>query len=255
MGGLVYWGVHKPNVMHFIPQTLSLTTLLSYIGLISYFIIRPKEYGVKRFIEGVTEQLTQKNKLEVEKALKEYEITIELMGRHELEKRKYKEIRKELNIETIENDVGKINLRELSINIENYFNLIAYQKEMKINVEYEGEEEEVSITISRELAYTIIFSISNFMVGCNTSQLDIKIHQRNEEIYLEYKLANYKFKLEEIEKYVTQKNSEAEFMSIELIEGIIYKIEGMEYQKKDNGIRISMRKYKMTGEPISRVLN
>ena len=255
MGGLVYWGVYKPSVMHFIPQTLSLTTLLSYIGLISYFIIRPKEYGVKRFIEGVTEQLTKKNKAEVEKALKEYEITIELMGMHELAKRKYKEIRKELDIEMIKNEVGKINLRELSINIENYFNLMAHQKEMKINVEYEGEEEEVGIIISRELAYTIIFSISNFMIGCNTSQLDIKIYQRSEEIYLEYKLANYKFKLEEIEKYITQKNSEAELMSIELIEGIIGKIEGIKYKKKRDVITISMKKFKMTGEPISRVLN
>ena len=93
------------------------------------------------------------------------------------------------------------------------------------------------------------------MIGCNTSQLDIKIYQRSEEIYLEYKLANYKFKLEEIEKYITQKNSEAELMSIELIEGIIGKIEVIEYKKKRDVITISMKKFKMTGERISRVLN
>ena len=245
MGGLVYWGIHKPNIMSFIPQTLSLTTLLSYIGIISYFIIRPKEYGVKKFIEDVTEQLTKKNKSEVEKALKEYEVTIELMGKHELAKRKYEEIRKEFDIEMIKNGAGNINLKELVTNIENYFNLISYQKGKRMNVEYIEGEEEISINVNMELIYTIIFGISNFMVNCNTSQLDIKVHQKGGKINLEYKLANYKFKLKEIEKYITQKNNDTEFMSIGLIEGIIDKIDGIEYQKKKNAITISLTKYKI----------
>ena len=44
-------------------------------------------------------------------------------------------------------------------------------------------------------------------------------------------------------------------MSIELIEGIIGKIEVIEYKKKRDVITISMKKFKMTGERISRVLN
>ena len=123
-----------------------------------------------------------------------------------------------------------------------------------VNVKYTGVED-INLNINQELAYTIIFSISNFMVGCSTLKLDIKVHQKDEEVLVEYKLTNFKFKLDEIEKYITQKNNDTEFMSIGLIEKIINKIEGVEYQKKDNSIILSLTKYKIISEPISKVLN
>ena len=50
------------------------------------------------------------------------------MGKHELAKRKYEEVRKELDIEIIKNAIENINLKEVATNVENYFGLIAHKK-------------------------------------------------------------------------------------------------------------------------------
>lgn len=222
----------------FIPQALILTLIVLYVGVISYFILRTKEVGIKKFISDLTKETLGEGNKKSSIILNEYSKVIEVIKRHEKAKEFFLEKRSEFRGYAESDDIITANVDELVEKLNDYMSLIGLEKEIKFNIK--NAIKNITITKPVSMIYTIVFSIAYYMLKFNEKVININVTSRNKKLYIKYTLPNLKLKIEEIKKYVQDLNRPEGIMSFELVKKIINKQDDMEIIMSTKAITLTI---------------
>ena len=242
--GSIAFVILKPIVLgEFILHAIVIAAVALYVSIISLFILKTKEGGIRKFISDLKENTKDTNK-KTSDILKEYANVIDIVKRHEKAKEVFLEQREKFKGYVEFNDIVTLNIEELVETLKDYLSLVELEKVIKFNIE--NKTKHITITKPESMIYTVIFSIAHYMVGFDKDLIKINISCKNKQLCVRYSLENLKLNIVEIKKYVKDLNRPDGVMSFELIEKIINKQDDMELKMSQNSIILSMRT--LTGE-------
>jgi hypothetical protein len=235
----------KPIVLvQFIPHTIILSSIVIYIGVISYFILGTKEADIKRFIDDLIKKTSTGDNKKSLQIVNQYANVIEIIRRHEKAKEVFLEQRKNFKDYVEFEDIVTLNIEELAEKLKDYLSLVELERVIKFNIG--NNIKNVTITKPVSMIYTVIFSIAHYIAGFDKDLIKINISCKNKRLYVKYSLEDLKLNIVEIKKYVKDINRPDGIMSFELIEKIINKQDDMELEMSRNSIIVNIRT--LTGE-------
>lgn len=238
LGSLVFVILRPVEFGVFISHATILASIVLYIGIISYFILRTKEAGIKKIISEVIKETSGGGSNKSSIILNQYLKVIEVVKKHEKAKELFLEKRSEFKGYEESNDIIAINIEELVEILRDYLSLIELEKGIKFEIQNTIKD----ITINRPIStiYTIVFSIAYQMIGFNEKINKISITNKNNQIVIKYNLPNLELNISEIKRYVRGSNNPEEIISFSLIERIISEQKNMEIKTSKNSITLTI---------------
>ena len=196
-----------------------LAYMLFYIAGLSYFIIKPKEEGMKKIIKDIKANFISEKKEAINTAVNEYINHNELMQNHKKEEEKFLKYREIMDDRIFNTVLSEVNSNELFSDLKNYFELIFKQNNIQFSFN-KPKEDYIKITCTSELIYTLVYSLTNFFAYIRDTELIVSSWIKEERFYVKYKIQLLEIDIKEVENYITKKSLKNYMLSLETIKSI-----------------------------------
>ena len=235
LGSVIYLMFNAAGIVEMLPQFFILFSIVLYIGVISYFILKAKEVNIKTFISELSKQTLCGRSSTI---LNQYSNVISVFKKHERGKKIFLEKRQNFYGSPDPGDIVTLNMKDLIETLKDYLSLL----ELENNVKYSINNKVKNILVSKSLAtiYTAVFSIATHMRYFDESTIKIAVSCRHNKLYIKYTLPNLRLDMRELIKYVNSSDMGEGIIDLDLINKIINKEQGIELQTNHNALTLSV---------------
>ena len=250
LGCGTYVVINKTNLIEFLPQIFILAATIFYIVIISCFILKEKEIGIKKFIEELLCQTSGKDRSGSFAILNQYSEVIDVFKRYERAKKVFLEKCAGFNWSGESRDFTTLYMDELVRVLKDYISLLALGN----RVSYEISNSVKNITTNKPIAmiYTMIFSLSTYMSYFNQRIIKVSIARTGNILQVKYNIPGLKLQMQELIKYITTSEKEEGIVKFDIVKKIIEKEQDMSmyYDHKTLILSLPIVEINVKGEEV-----
>ena len=216
------------NLEIFIQNTIVLVSILLYLVVLSYFILKEKEIGLQKLLSELAQESSEK--------VDQYSLAIEAFQKHKNAKRLFLEKRQGLEKSITLHGIVFVNIKDLALILEDYLSIYELKNNVKIIIN--RCDKDIWITKPMPILYTFIISIAECLVGFKEKKIEIKLSYNKNEFKVRYYIPDFKFDMREVQKYINLEDIGEGILTLDLIKKIVKESNDMKLKIGLNDIKM-----------------